>query len=187
MKFKIYILLLLTTISLLLFFLFQNNTNIKEKNLSQLPNNNISGKTNNLKSNSLSLNSNNWNLSIPSINLHNIPIKNGIDQSTLNEYIGHFPTTQIYDGNIGLAAHNRGYSNNYFENIDNLNTNDEIIYEINNYKRIYLVYNKKVIDSFDWSYLDNTSINTITLITCVKDMPNKRLVIQGYSKGGNYE
>ncbi len=28
----------------------------------------------------------------------------------LNGYIGHFPTTSNLDGNVGLAAHNRGYN-----------------------------------------------------------------------------
>ena len=36
----------------------------------------------------------------------------------------------LYDGNVGLAAHNRGYKNNYFENLKQLKEGDKI-YMIN--------------------------------------------------------
>ena len=35
----------------------------------------------------------------------------------LNEFVGHFEETSKTIGNIGLAGHNRGYKNNYFEEI----------------------------------------------------------------------
>ena len=36
------------------------------------------------------------------------PVKEGSSQEILKEYIGHMPETSKYDGNVGLAAHNRG-------------------------------------------------------------------------------
>jgi sortase A len=117
--------------------------------------------------------------------LFNIPIKNGIGLDILNDYIGHFPDTSYFNGNIGLAAHNRGYINNYFMDINKLKNNDEIIYKLNGKTRIYEVYNKVEIDSYDWSYLENTNNNIITLITCIANKPNNRLVVQGIEKGGN--
>lgn len=117
-------------------------------------------------------------LSIPAILLEKAPIKNGVDEVILNEYVGHFPSTSDFDGNIGLAAHNRGYKKNYFMNINKLKIGDEIIYKIDNKTRIYKVSNKLEIDSYDWSYLNQTVDNTITLITCIDNNPTKRLVVQ---------
>lgn len=170
------------------------NTNSKEKTITSsiISSNENSTKLKNdmdtvaLK-NTLSLNLNNWSLTIPSINLYNVQIKDGVDLYTLDEYIGHFPDTQIINGNIGLAAHNRGYTNNYFENLHKLKNEDEIIYNVNGVKKKYIVFRKVEIDSYDWSYLENTNTNVITLITCVANKPNKRLVIQGILKGGNNE
>lgn len=117
-------------------------------------------------------------LSIPSISLEKAPIKEGIDEVTLNEYIGHFPSTSKIDGNIGLAAHNRGYKNNYFMNINKLQNGDEIIYRVDDISKKYKVEKKIEIDSYDWSYLNQTADNRITLITCIDNSPTKRLVVQ---------
>lgn len=117
-------------------------------------------------------------LSIPSISLEKAPIKEGIDEITLNEYIGHFPSTSKTDGNIGVAAHNRGYKNNYFMNINKLRIGDEIIYIVDDISKKYKVEKKIEIDSYDWSYLNQTADNRITLITCIDNNPNKRLVVQ---------
>ena len=54
-----------------------------------------------------------WQLEIPKINLI-APIAEGIDLETINKYIGHFPTTSMFEGNIGLAAHNRRVSKKLF-------------------------------------------------------------------------
>lgn len=117
-------------------------------------------------------------ITIPAISLYDVKIKEGIDAKTLNEYVGHFPSTSNFDGNVGLAAHNSGFKNNFFKDINKLNLNDNIIYKYNGEKRQYKVVKKVEIDSYDWSYLDNTDNNTLTLITCVENMPNKRLVVQ---------
>ena len=50
---------------------------------------------------------------MPKINLA-APIAEGIDSETMNKYIGHFPTTSTFEGNIGLAAHNRRISKKLF-------------------------------------------------------------------------
>ena len=41
----------------------------------------------------------------------------------MEDYIGHFEETKKDIGNIGLAAHNRGYKNNYFQNLKELKKN----------------------------------------------------------------
>ena len=60
-----------------------------------------------------------WQIQIPSINL-TANIQNGTDKETLNKYVGHFKETQLEYGNIGLAAHNRGYEVNYFSKLKEL-------------------------------------------------------------------
>ena len=60
-----------------------------------------------------------WYIEIPIINLK-ANIKEGTEKETLDDYVGHFEETQKENGNIGLAAHNRGYKNSYFENIKKL-------------------------------------------------------------------
>ena len=76
-----------------------------------------------------------WYLEIPCINLK-ANIKEGTTKEIMEDYIGHFEETKKDIGNIGLAAHNRGYKNNYFQNLKELKQNDEIYYKYKNEKRI---------------------------------------------------
>lgn len=55
----------------------------------------------------------NWQIEIPSINLI-APIAEGVSQEVMLKYVGHFETTTFWKGNIGLAAHNRRFSNKLF-------------------------------------------------------------------------
>lgn len=71
-----------------------------------------------------------WYLEIPKIDLY-AKISEGTDFDTLNTNIAHFTETVRKDGNIGLAAHNRGYKVNYFEKIKNLEKGDKIFYAYN--------------------------------------------------------
>lgn len=87
---------------------------------------------------------------------------------------------QVYIiGNVGLAAHNRGYPVNYFQNIKDLKLGDKIIYKTNYGIKTYKVDNNIIIEDNDWSYLEETKENRITLITCVENEPNYRRCIQG--------
>ena len=69
-----------------------------------------------------------WQIEIPKISLI-APIEEGTSQEVMLEYVGHFENTQILEGNIGLAAHNRGYPINYFAELKKLEIGDEIIYK----------------------------------------------------------
>ena len=183
-KSKKFLLILVVLILLFIFLsLFFVNSKIKSVNKIYEIDSNINNKEKLYKTIDVSSSANTENinsyLSIPSINLYNIKIKNGIDESTLNDYIGHFQNTSNWDGNIGLAAHNRGYKNNFFSKIKYLENGDEIVYNVNNNIKKYKVEKKIETDSYDWSYLKNTKDNRITLITCVENKENKRLVVQG--------
>ena len=105
-------------------------------------------------------------------------VKDGSTQEILKEYIGHISETAKYDGNIGLAAHNRANKYSYFARMNELEHGDKLIYKTKFYTRTYIVNKKKVIYDTDWSELKNTEDNRITMITCIKDKPNQRLCVQ---------
>ncbi len=155
-----------------------NSNNINQetkeisKNQSKIPLNNT--KENKLKDY-------NWKIIIPKISLE-APIYEGTSKEVMNEYVGHFEETSSNSGNIGLAAHNRGYKVNYFANIKLLRYGDEIIYKFNDIEKKYTVVNNIIIKDTDWSYLQNTEENKITLITCVENEPEYRRCIQAVEK-----
>lgn len=105
-------------------------------------------------------------------------IKEGSSQEILKDYIGHIEETAKYDGNVGLAAHNRGNQYSYFARINELEIGDEIIYQNKYGDKKYKVNQKKDILETDWSMLKNSSENKITLITCIKNRVNQRLCVQ---------
>lgn len=126
---------------------------------------------------SLDIEIGNWYIEIPSINLK-APIAEGTDIDTLNTKVGHFNETDKTVGNVGLAAHNRGYKYNYFEKLKKLKINDEIIYKYENFEKKYLITKIEIINNTDWSYLEKTEKNKITLITCVENEPQYRRCVQ---------
>ena len=105
-------------------------------------------------------------------------VKEECTSENLESYIGHIENTSTYDGNIGLAGHNRGYKNSYFARINELEKGDIITYKTNFYTRKYKVDNIKVIFETDWSMLRSTAENKITLITCIANRKNQRLCVQ---------
>ena len=116
-------------------------------------------------------------LKIEKINL-NGTVKEGSTNEILRDYIGHREETAKYDGNVGLAAHNRGNKYSYFARINELEPGDEIIYTTKYGERKYIVDTKKEILETDWSNLEGTSDNRLTLITCIKNKVNQRLCVQ---------
>lgn len=120
-----------------------------------------------------------WQIKIPSIGLL-ADISEGTTSKVIAKYVGHFEKTSTLNGNIGLAAHNRGIGvESYFKNIKNLKIGDEIIYQKNDEIKKYKVTQNLVIEETDWTYLENTNDNRITLITCVENRPEYRRCVQG--------
>lgn len=116
-------------------------------------------------------------LKINEINL-NEKIFETVDLSILAKGIGHFESTSMWDGNVALAAHNRG-SNAVFADIDKLTNGDIIEYTTKEGTRKYKVYSVKKINETDTSDLLATYDNTITLITCVRNDRDYRWCVQG--------
>lgn len=119
-----------------------------------------------------------WYIEIPRISLK-APITEGTTKEILDNYVGHFEESPSKKGNVCLAAHNRGYKNNYFENLKKLKIGDEIFYKNNEYEEKYVVSKHEIIKDTDWVNLENTEEDKITLITCVENEPNYRRCIQG--------
>lgn len=120
----------------------------------------------------------NWYIKIPSISLI-AQVKQGTNKEILDKSVGHFEESPVLQGNVCLAAHNRGYEVNYFEKIKSLLLNDIIIYQYGSTEKTYTVSNITIIKETDWSYIEEKSNkNKITLITCVDNKPEYRLCVQ---------
>ena len=104
-----------------------------------------------------------WQLEIPKINLV-APIAEGTSANIMNEFVGHFEETPKNNGNIGLAAHNRGYKVNYFKELKLLEKGDLIIYTYNGNITKYSVNEIGIIKDTDWSKLENDKQDKLTLI-----------------------
>lgn len=122
-----------------------------------------------------------WKLEIPNIDLE-ARIYEGTSKDILNRYIGHFEESQKENGNVVLAAHNRGYKVNYFQRLKELEIGDIVFYTYLGNKRKYVVNETKIIKDTDVKVLENTKGNQITLITCVENRPEYRRCIIGIEK-----
>lgn len=116
-------------------------------------------------------------LVIPSLGIR-YKAYDGTDSASMRKGVGHFPSTSAWNGNIGLCGHNRGSSHNIGA-IKDLEIGDTIRYETSLGTRTYAVSSVKIIDWTDWSYLNSTSDNRITIITCLANQPTKRVCVQG--------
>ena len=118
-------------------------------------------------------------LKIPELDL-SVKIYEGTTNSVLAKGVGHFKDTSIWNGNVCLAAHNRG-TNDYFGEIHELDYGDTIKLTTKKGTRTYKVYSIKKISVNDTSRLQGTADNIITLITCVKNQADDyRWCVQGY-------
>lgn len=122
-----------------------------------------------------------WQIEIDKISLK-AEIAEGTTQEILSQKVGHFQETQKEQGNIGLAAHNRGYEKNFFAKLKLLQEGDEIKYIHNQYSKTYEVIKNIIIEDTEWEYLENTEENMLTLITCVENEPNYRRCVQAIEK-----
>lgn len=120
---------------------------------------------------------NQWRIQIPKLNL-DAHIEEGTNSDVLLRAVGHFEDTSSWNGNVCLAGHNRGYQCNFFQKIKNLKLGDEIIYCTKQGRKVYQVQTNKIILETDWSYLETTKDNRITLITCEENRGEYRRCIQ---------
>ena len=119
-----------------------------------------------------------WKIEIHKVNI-TAEIEEGTSKEIMDSYVGHFEESSKDKGNVCLAAHNRGYKVNYFQDLKKMKEGDEIIYTYNGKQRKYIVKTHKIIKDTDWELLEETKENKITLITCVENQPEYRRCIQG--------
>ena len=107
----------------------------------------------------------------------NAPIKDGTELSILKTAIGHFKNTGYLSGNICFAAHNRGYNQNFFERLNELQKGDKVEYITKYETQEYYITDIKEIQETDLSVLEPTEQDQITMITCIKNQKEKRLCV----------
>lgn len=162
-----------------------NDENIIENNSQNINNFNDIEKFINSKNESNLKNNNNFyfkfnnNNVIGIIEIEQINYKGlifeGTSSQSLKYGIGHFESSPLFQGNICLAGHN--YKNIWSE-LHKLKIGDIIKYNSKLGTKKYKIFINKEINYNDTSVLNNTKDNIITLITCVKNTPDKRTCIQ---------
>ena len=115
-------------------------------------------------------------LNIPKIDLQ-VTAYDGDTYAAMKKGIGHISSTSAWKGNMGFVGHNRGV-NDYFGKLKNLSIGDELSYETNFGTKYYTIESVTRISETDWSKLEYTMDNRITLLTCVENIPSERLCVQ---------
>ena len=115
-------------------------------------------------------------LRIPELSL-TVKIYQGTGSSTLAKGVGHFTETSIWDGNVALAAHNRG-TNSYFSEIHTLEYGDRITLTTKLGIRVYEVFSVSMVSETDTGALAASADNLLTLYTCVRDQSQYRWCVQ---------
>ena len=111
-------------------------------------------------------------LEIPALDL-SVRIYQGTDSKTLAKGVGHFEDTSIWEGNVCLAAHNRG-ANSCFGQIHTLNIGDKITLTTKLGTRTYQVTDVSKVSETDRSGLADSGENMLTLYTCVRNQQDQR-------------
>ncbi len=117
---------------------------------------------------------------IPSLKI-NMKVWEGETDASMKKGLGHYSSTSAWDGNVAMCGHNRG-SKYVIGSIKDLEQGDTITYTTIYGTRTYQVTTVKVISNTDWSYLQSTADNRITLTTCLADHPESRVLVQAVEK-----
>ena len=115
-------------------------------------------------------------LKIPKLGL-SVKVYEDESLESLAKGAGHFKSTSCWDGNVGIAGHNRGITT-HFGKIHTLKAGDQIEYNTQLGTRTYEVFYVGQISETDFSRLERSSENLITLVTCVQDVREMRWCVQ---------
>ena len=116
-------------------------------------------------------------ISIPALSIKNYYVWEDTTSSSMSKGVGHFTSTSVWNGNVGIAGHNRG-AKYIIGSIKDLEAGDKITYTTSQGTRTYVVETVVKIRNDDWSYLGTTSDNRITLVTCVAGDSSHRWCVQ---------
>ena len=119
-------------------------------------------------------------VSIPRLGI-SVKVWEGETDASMAKGLGHYSSTSGWAGNVGICGHNRGAKYN-IGTIKNLKQGDVITYTTIYGARTYEVTMVKTISNTDWSYLQGTADNRITLTTCVDNQPSQRICVQAVEK-----
>lgn len=120
-------------------------------------------------------------LSIPSISCKEI-IREGSEKGTLAKALGHMEGTALpgQTGNCAIAGHRNYNFGMYFNRLDEVEVDDEIIVTTKTDSYIYRVTEIKVVEPEDLSVLEPADDTRITLITCTPlYVATHRLIVIG--------
>lgn len=124
-------------------------------------------------------------INIPRIDLR-APIAEGADLDTLRFAIGHMESTTALGqvGNSVVAGHRSHSFGTYFNRLDEMQLDDEIIVETGNQTITYVVYDILLVEPNDVSVLKNSSkYKVLTLVTCDPVYnPTHRLIVHAVEK-----
>ncbi len=115
-------------------------------------------------------------LSIPRLGL-NVKVWEGETSASMAKGVAHYSSTSAWAGNVGLCGHNRGAKYNIGA-IKNLKQGDLISYTTMYGTRTYQVTQVKIISNTDWSYLQSTADDRVTITTCLENHPESRVMVQ---------
>jgi len=119
---------------------------------------------------------------IPSLGI-SMKLWEGETRESMRKGLGHYSSTSAWDGNVGACGHNRG-SKYVIGAIKNLEYGAAITYTTALGTRTYQVTYVGQIDNTDWSYLQATPDNRITITTCLEDHPESRICVQAVEVKG---
>ena len=100
-------------------------------------------------------------IKIDKINFEGL-VYEGTSLSTLSKGVGHLSNSPYFNGNVCLAAHNTS----------------KFWAKLNTCTKEYQVNNITQVEETDWTLLNDTEENYLTLVTCIKGKSNLRLVVQ---------
>ena len=89
---------------------------------------------------------------------------------------GHASSTSVWDGNCAIFAHNRGVTNNFMF-LKDMKIGDKIKYTTKYGERTYEVISNIQIADTDISPLTWSAENILSLVTCVQNVPSKRIYV----------
>lgn len=118
-------------------------------------------------------------ITIQELGIEKAPIADGTDNKTIGKYVGHFENSSYLDGNVCLCSHNRGSKASFFKNLKNAKNGMKIEYTTKYETKTYTINEIKAIEETDFSILEATETDKITLITCIANQRNKRLCVVG--------
>lgn len=119
-------------------------------------------------------------LSIPALNI-TMKVWDGDFNSAAAKGLWHLGSSSGWDGNVCVLGHNRG-TRYAIGRIKELKVGDIITYETIYGIRTYEITYVGTISNTDWSRLQGTADNRLTLVTCLADHPEVRVCVQAVEK-----